>query len=325
MTNLSVSTVSRALKDHPDISKATKDKVHQVAEALNYSPNLTAQLLRTNSSKLVSLIFPVANTFFFPALLEGINEVIAQNGFTLTFLQSDSSIEKEKELVEFCLGRAVDGVLISLASNVKDVSHLLPFKKANIPVVLIDSIWQNDHFASMTIDDKATASEATEHLIQKGHKNILGLFHDPRLLMTKLRKEGFVQALEKHKIPWSEKQILTVETDGDIDADIIELFENNPEATAIFTMTDSIMVKGYQVIKNLGFNIPEDISIIAISDGKAPYYFYPNITHMLHSGKEVGIKAAQLLFDVIKEKKNTDRFYKIDTKLIDLDSVKTII
>lgn len=322
LTGLSVSGVSRALKDHPDISSETKDKVKEVAKILNYHPNPNARFLRSQRSKVIAAILPEVNTFFFPEVLQGISKVVGKHGYSLIFLQSDDSIEKEKELIEYCLEMFVDGVLISVTSETTNVDHILKLRETGTSVLLIDRVLENDQIPYLTIDDAETTRSAVEYLIMKGHRKILGIFDDPRLSMSRLRAEGFRMAHQLNSLPFEENQILMNGNEAELDSKIAQLLTTHPDASAIFTMSDKLLVRTSYLIKSLGIKIPDEMAVVSISDGKAPHYLYPGITHMRHSGEEVGCKAAKLLFEMMEGKKITIGFHKIQTALVELDSVR---
>ncbi len=321
LTGLSVSGVSRALKDHPDIAPETKDRVREVAAALNYHPNPSAQFLHSKSSKIIAAILPEVNTFFFPEILQGISKVVEKHGYFLIFLQSDNKFQKEKDLVDYCIQMFVDGVLISLSAETKSLDHLLKLTEMDASVVLFDRVLNNDAIPYLTIDDSQASRKAVEHLHSKGHTNILGIFDDDRLSMTNLRANGFRQALNQNELGNHPNRILTITGDEDIEERIIQLLDENPDATAVFTMSDKLMVKTYHAINSLGLKIPDDLALISISDGKAPHYLYPGITHIRHSGEEVGNSAATLLFRMLLGEKHLEGFHKIETTLVELGSV----
>ncbi len=321
LTGLSISTISRALKGHPDISAATRQKVHEVADAMGYKPNLGARSLRTQSSRLIGVILPRADTFFFPEVLEGISDVVGKHGYSFIFLQSENSWQRENELLELCMQMSVEGVLISLSVETTNIDHLQKLTRRNIPVVLMDRVLNNQAFPCVNINDTEVSRSAVDFLINKGHEKILGIFDDERLEMTNLREAGFRSALHDNRIGLEEKQVVRISEGEDIDAAIAQLLDNNEDATAIFTMSDKLMVQTYHILSNYGLAIPEDMALISISDGKAPFYFYPNISHMRHSGKEVGSTAAGLLFDFIRGQSVPGRFYFVEAPLNDLGSV----
>ena len=321
LTGLSISTISRALKGHPDISKATQKKVREVAEALGYKPNLGARSLRTQSSKLIGVILPKADTFFFPEVLEGISEVVGQNGYSFIFLQSENSFKKEEKLLDLCMQMPVEGILISLSVETENVAHLEKLKSNDIPVVLIDRLFTNKLFPCVNINDAKVSFSAVDFLIKKRHQKILGVFDDPRLEMSNLRENGFRDAFRAHGIPFEEEWVVKIAEGANIDQAVSQLLAANQGATAIFTMSDKMLVQVYHVLANQGLSIPKDMGLMSISDGKAPYYFYPNITHMRHSGAEVGSTAATLLFNCINGSSFDGHYHYVQAPLYDLGSV----
>ncbi|MCC6726161.1 MAG: LacI family DNA-binding transcriptional regulator [Saprospiraceae bacterium] len=321
LTGLSVSGVSRALKDHPDIAPETKEKVKEVAAALNYHPNPNAQFLHSKSSKIIAVILPEVNTFFFPELLQGISKVVEQKGYFLIFLQSDDKLHREKELIDYCIQMFVDGVLISVSAETKDIAHLFKLKEMGVPVLMIDRVVINDSIPYLTINDRKASALAVEHLISKGHRNIIGVFDDDRLSMTKLRSEGFLNTLQQNNINVLPSNVLVIKEGEDVEVELVKRLDEYEAATAVFTMSDKLMVRVYHVINSLGFKIPDDCALIAISDGKAPHYLYPGITHVRHSGEEVGVAAATLLFKMLSGENIPSQLHEVETKLVELGSV----
>ncbi len=321
LTGLSVSGVSRALKDHPDIAPETKEKVKEVAAALNYHPNPNAQYLHSKSSKIIAVILPEVNTFFFPELLQGISKVAEQHGFFLIFLQSDNKFSREKELIEYCIQMFVDGVLISISAETTNLDHLLKLKEMGASVIQIDRVLNNDTIPFLTIDDEKASFKAVEYLISKGHHNIIGVFDDNRLSMTNLRVNGFKLALEKHGIPANDVLVLTIKDGEDVEEHLLKKFDDDVSATAVFTMSDKLMVRAYHAINQIGFKIPDDVALISISDGKAPHYLFPGITHIRHSGEEVGNAAATLLFRMLSGETIPGQLFMVETTLVELGSV----
>jgi len=153
MLNLSSSTVSRALSDHPDISKATKERVRAAAEEFNYTANIHASFFRKKRSGLIALILPEIYMFYAPSLIGRINKVLTSYGYSLTVFFTNDSLKREKEIVKQCMAWAVEGVMISLSKESKDIKHLEPFLQVGIECVLFDKTLANDHFPTVTIDN----------------------------------------------------------------------------------------------------------------------------------------------------------------------------
>lgn len=322
LLNLSTSTVSRALSDHPDISEATKSRVRVAAEEFNYTTNLHASLFRNKRSGLIALILPEFNMFFTPGLIDSINEVIASSKHSLIVFLSNNSLIREKEIVQQCMSWAVEGVLISLSKETTDLSHLAPLKASEIECVLLDKALEDSSFPTVTIDNVKASYETISYLIEKGHKNILGIFGNPNYQISKDRIKGYRKALTAHQIPVLEENIISVDKKDDLDFILPPILHHNHQLTAIFTMSDELLAKSFSLTRSLGKEVPKDIAIISISDGSYPYLTYPKITHMKDSGKLMGKEACNFLIDKINKTGNAhlDRMV-LETVLVELGSV----
>jgi LacI family transcriptional regulator len=320
LTGLSVSGVSRALKDHPDISQETKDRVKEVAAALKYHPNPNAQSLHSKSTKIIAVILPEINTFFFPELLQGISKVAEQRGYSLIFLQSNNKLQKEIELIDYCIQMFVEGVLISVTAETDNIEHLAKLSEMETPVVMIDRVIHSDSIPCLTIDDALASAMAAGHLVSKGYQKVIGIFDDERLAMTKLRADGFVRELEKHGYNNGQLKVLMLNSEQDGTPAILKMLDEETDVAAIFTMSDKLMVMTYHAIQSLGLKIPDDIALISISDGKAPHYLYPGITHIRHSGEEVGMAAATLLLRILSGEKISGGLHEVKTSLVEMGS-----
>ncbi len=316
MLSLNISTVSRALSNHPDISDETKRRVQETAKEFNYVPNLHAKYFRNKSSDQVAIILPEYNMFFTPDLLRGISDVLETNGISLITFYSHNSKDKEAEYVNHCLSWVVDGVFVVLSDETDNLDHFSPLYETEIPVVLIDKVIHSKQFSTVTIDDEKTAYEATKVLLQKNNNHILGLFGNPNLNITKLRVAGFEKAHKEMGKNFDESQI-------------VFMGKTLPQALlqrsffhydAVFCMTDEIMMSIFSYLRSRDL-YPGKVSIVTISDGKIPHFVYPQITHMLHSGYEIGKTAATHLLERKNKTTMEIKNYKINTHLVNLHSV----
>jgi LacI family transcriptional regulator len=320
---LSMATVSRALADHPDISGDTKERVREVAQALSYIPNYRARYLRAKHSRLIALIVPEMNMFFMPSMIAGINRVVQQNDYSLIVFQSDNSIVQERRLVEYCTHLSADGVLLVLSSETADLDHLDVLQRCNIPVVLLDKTIETVKHTTITIDDQEAGREAACYLLDRGHTRCLGVFGDQRQRISALRLKGFRRAHSDHSIPLAETQILHVTIVDELEEQLEHAFAEHPDVTAIFTMTDELLVHTHHLLSRRGTRIPEDVSLLAISDGQAPSFLHPNVTHLRHSGIEVGERTAHILIGMIEHNSDAMMDVRIRTTLVELGSVAT--
>ncbi|KAA3640141.1 MAG: LacI family transcriptional regulator [Bacteroidetes bacterium] len=325
MLNLSTSTVSRALSDHPDISQATKNRVRQAAEEFNYTTNVHARFFRKQHSGLIALILPEMNMFYTPNLIQGINKTIDQSKYSLiTFITNDSYV-KETEVINQCLGWAVEGVLISLSKETYNLKHLEKLTQANIKCVLLDKTIDNEQHPTITINNVDASYKGIAHLIENGHKNILGIFGSPNFSISRKRIKGYVRALTEKELPVPKENIISVDKSEDLDFILPAILNHNKKITAIFTMSDELLAKSLYHINALGVSVPEELSVLTISDGIYPYLTHPQVSHIKDSGNKMGRNACKLLIESIQstEKDDPTRIF-VPTKLVELQSVKSI-
>ncbi|MDA8930763.1 LacI family transcriptional regulator [Bacteroidia bacterium] len=323
--NVSTSTVSRALADHQDISQSTKKKVKLLADELNYTINMHAKLFRNQNSGLIALVLPEINMFFTPRLIEGINKTLNNSKYTLITFVSKDLLEKEKEIIKQCLAWNVEGVLISLSKESTNIDHLAKLTQANIECVLLDKTnsEKDNQYATVGINGASISYDATMHLIQNGHKNIIGIFGNPALSITQNRLQGFKNAFNEKKITLPTENIVLVEKSKDLDFILPHILRHNKNVTAIFTMSDELLAATHHNLRAADKRVPEDISIMAISDGVYPYLLHPKISHIKHSGYRLGRKSSTLLIKILEDKK--ERCHEvIKTKTIILDSVRDL-
>ena len=323
LLNLSASTVSRALSDHPDISDATKKRVRLAAEEFNYTTNLHARFFRQQHSGQIALILPEVNMFFSPSLIDGVNKVIGPSSYSLTTFLTDDSYEREKSIIQQCLRWSVAGVLISLSKETHNIHHLAPLKKAGIPCVLLDKTLENEQFHSVTIDNIDASYQAVSYLIRKGHQNIIGLFANPSLHISQERIKGYAKALKETGLPVPEENIISIDNMDNLDFILPPILKHNKQITAIFAMSDELLAKCLYHLKRMGLSIPNDISIIAISDGIYPCLNHPQISHIKDSGSKMGKSACQLLLETIDHPTDDTPVHRLTaTRLVELESVR---
>jgi len=320
---LSMATVSRALAGHPDISTETKERVREAARALSYVPDYRARYLRATHSRLIALIVPEMNTFFMPSMITGINRVAQQNDYSLIVLQSDNSIVQERQLVEYCTRLSIDGVLLVLSAETAELRHLDLLHDRGIPVALLDKTIDTAKYTTITIDDEEAGRESASYLFDHGHTRCIGVFGDQCSRISNMRLKGFASAHAERAIPLAETQILRVTRRAELEEQLERAFTTHPDLTAIFTMTDELLVLTHHLLARRGTRIPDDVSLLAISDGEAPSFLHPNVTHWRHSGMEVGERTAHLLMAMIEHDSDIMMDVRIHTSLVELGSVAT--
>ena len=302
LLEISPSTVSRALKDHPDISIGTRDAVKKVASELGYSPNIQAINFRKRESKLIGLILPDMNMFFFPSVIQAIELEVRERGYHLIVLHSNDKLEREIENVDICQNFGVDGLLVSVSKETNNIDHFAEIREQHVPVVFFDKVIENKESSMVIIMDEEVAEKAVGHLIDRGRRRICGLFGNPNLTISKHRYIGFKRALESNGLQLPAEYGIFANDLRRAKAAIYDLLQSNSPPDAIFAMSDELLVGTMEAVNECKFVVPEDISVISISDGHAPYFFHPPVTYVEHSGARVGRAAVDLLFNQIEQK-----------------------
>ncbi|MCR9063975.1 MAG: LacI family transcriptional regulator [Cytophagales bacterium] len=320
--NMSISTVSRALSDHPDISESTKEKVREASALYNYKPNLRARYLRTKSSGLVALILPEYNMFFIPTLMQSISEVVNKHNYSLLVFQSDDSFEKELDIIDYCNQISVDGILLSLSNGFNKDEDLKELSSDNAPIVLLDKVLPNLKMSCVSVEGDEISQRAVSYLRKKGHKHIGGVFADPGISISQNRLKGFTEAIEDYGD--LQGYVLSLENVNETDRELTRFLKEFPEITALYVMSDEIAMRVYHCLNKLNVKIPDEVSVISISDGSLPRLLHPNITHFYHSAAEIGKRAAETLFHVLKSKSAEIENISIECQLVELDSVKDL-
>lgn len=294
--NLSVSTVSRALKNHPDISEDTKRKVKELASLLEYEPNTYAINLRTNSSKIFGLIVPAVSNTFYDSFIAGAEEKSRENGFLLMILQSGNDPLLEAENLRLCRANRVAGVMISIIPG----SLTEPFKKleeAAIPVIFFDKVPDSENCNKVCLADEEAATIAASTIIKHNKKSVLGLFGNIEFSITQKRLKAFTDVFEKES-PGTELFIRHCDN-SDEALLITSEFSSSKSIDNIFAMSDEILVGVMKALYRTNLRIPGDVSVLAISNGFLPGIFNPVITYVETNGYKLGKLAMKRMMDYI--------------------------
>lgn len=319
------STVSRALKDHPDIGLPLRQEIKKLAEELHYRPNQMAVQLRQRTSRLIGLIVPEVTMFFYPSVINGIQQILHNQGYNLIMLSSNDSPEREMENIRICAENEVAGILISLARNSKAGSQLPMLLDLGIPIVMFDKIQDDLPFDSVTLEDLESAFFAVNHLLEKGCRRIGGIFGNPNMLITQRRVQGFRKALEARQLPFEEKYLFFADDSREAEVCAEALMAIDPAPDGVFGMTDEVMLGAMSAIVRAKRHIPEECSVICISDGFLPYRMQPKVTYLHHNGLELGELCAQRILALIESGDFINDHYTgdkilIQTKLVELET-----
>ncbi|PZX64666.1 LacI family DNA-binding transcriptional regulator [Hydrotalea sandarakina] len=321
--NISFSTVSRALHDHPSIGLGTKLKVKKLAEELGYEPNQTAVFLQQGKTYTIGVILPHLAESFFPAAISGIEEVAIKNDYVVLLGQSLDSTEREIMLVESMRKHRVDGLIISMAKNTTNYEHFEKLKKSNIPIVFFDCIPSMKEIHTVSCNMISGSIQAVSYLLKKGHR-VIGLINGPeKLTASKERLEGYQQALLKNRLKFDPSLVVNSDLtkEGNIKA-LHEILKNKRKITAIVAFHDNLAL---DIMQELDITKQEHKPVI-VSYANLPMMqflkYKPNASVEQFPYLQ-GKKAAEIILDIIKNKNNeqnqNNAFYKIilDSKLID--------
>ena len=295
--NVSIATVSRALKDDPVVSKKTKKKIFDLAEEMGYRYNHFARNLREQRTYTIGVIVPRLNSYFMSTVIAGIESVANNEGYTLIISQSSEDAGKEIASAKTMFNNRVDGMLVSLAYDTEDISHFDQFIKKNIPLIFFDRVSDHPECTSVLIDNRKGAYEATSHLIAQGCRRIVHLTATPKRNVYIDRLAGYKQALADHQIPFDEKYVLinnlSQEAGTQAAAAILQM---NPLPDAIFAANDNCAVGCMLALKKAGIRIPQDMAFAGFNNDPVSTVIEPNLTTINYPGYKMGeMSAASLI------------------------------
>lgn len=292
---VSPSTVSRALKDHPDISIETRRSVQVLAEKLKYKPNAIALSLKSKRSNIVGVVIPEVVHYFFSSVISGIEEVAGKNGYSVMIAQSNEHYEKEVEAVAALADSRIDGLLISISKETTDFSHLKMIKDEGLELVFFDRAPDEEISDSIVIDDFKGALKAVNHLIDTGRKKILHLSGPQTRLIGRRRLKGYMQALFNRQLPVTDDLIVPCDTFNEALRTIPRLLEQQLQFDAVFTVNDFTAAGVLQALRNAGKKVPDEISIVGYGDDDIARMTFPTLSSVKQPGKEMGILAMEML------------------------------
>lgn len=310
---ISPSTVSRALKDHPDISTETKKLVKEYAEKVNYRPNALALSLKTHRSNTLGLIIPEIVHHFFSSVISGIEEVAYAKGYRLIICQSNENYEREVMNTQLLLDNRVDGILISMSKNTYKYGHFRDLIDCGIPIVFLDRVCSEVETDRVVTDDFEGAMLATNHLIERGRRKILHLASPQHLQIGKLRTEGYRKALADHGLEQNDDLILQCDTRHELYELKNRFIEIAQHIDGIFAVNDFTAIAAIQLLQESNYKIPDDIAVTGFGNDPIASIVNPSLTTVDQSGFEMGRQAVEIL---IKRLENPTTFIDFQTKTI---------
>jgi LacI family transcriptional regulator len=299
--NISIATVSRALKNDPVVHKKTKKKIIDTAEQMGYRTNNFASNLRSKKSNTIGIIVPRLNSFFMSSVISGVESIANAEGYNLIISQSSESLVQEKESVVTMFNNRVEGLLASLTIETENIDHFNSFINKKIPLIFFDRVIEHKKGTNIVIDNKKAAFEITEHLINEGCKRIMHITTSLKCNVYSDRLQGYKQALEKHKIEFTESLVkhsdLTIEAGEQLATEILKT-KKMPDG--IFASNDSCAAGCLLALKKAGIKIPGTIAFAGFNNDPLSRVIEPNLTTVNYSGFDMGVTSARTLIAHIK-------------------------
>lgn len=304
--HVSISTVSKALRDSYEIGRDTKKKVLKMAEKMGYRANPYAGHLRNHRSKTIAVIIPEMTNNFFIEAITGAELIAQEKDYHILVYITHDDYNKELSIIKHLQSGRVDGVLMSLSVSTKDYSHLNELIEYNVPIVFFDRICHEIETAKVITDDFASGFNATEHLIKNGCRDIAYLSISENLSIDNKRKQGYLEALNKYDFKINPSQIVKCSTNEANNYKIIKrLLQGRNKPDGLFASIENLALTSYVVCNDLKIKIPGQIKIICFSNLRTAALLNPSLSTITQPAFEMGKQAAAILFKHLEKKKTT--------------------
>lgn len=324
---VSITTVSKALKNYPDVSEKTKKAVVDLAIKLNYTPNSFAVNLRTKESRIIGVIVPTVDYNFFSKVFKGVLAEAEKRKYQVIILRSNEKLEIEKKQIELLLNKRVDGIIMSLSNETGDFNHIKNIISNNTPLVLFDKIAKLVDCSKVAINDRKAAYDAVTYLIKKGHKKIAH-FRGSYMPQNAIdRFLGYKKALEDHHIIYDPALVYLCDNNTDFEdgySNAKKAVLDHPDLDAIFAVTDLVAVGVIKYLNDQNIKMPDTIAVFGFCNSFMSEITTPKLTTIDQPGFGIGNRAAAILFDEIDLKKKnkpvTFQSIELETAIIERDS-----
>ncbi|TDW49829.1 LacI family transcriptional regulator [Flavobacterium sp. 270] len=306
--DVSISTVSKSLRNSLEIGEETRLKVQAFAKFYNYKPNNIALSLKNRKTKSIGIIIPEIVHYFFSTVINGIEQVANENGYSVVICLSDDSFDKEVLNMEMLANGSIDGFIMSLSKETQykgDFHHITEVINQGMPVVMFDRVTNDILCDKVIIDDKAAAYEAVQSLIDNGRKKIALVTTVDYVSVGKLRTDGYEKALLDNGLSFNEDLIIKIEDVDTCEITISELLHARA-FDAVFAVNELFAVTIIKTASKMGLKVPEDLAVIAFTDGIISKYSTPSITTVSQSGEKMGNKAAKMLIERLEAEHDDD-------------------
>jgi LacI family transcriptional regulator len=299
---LSTSTISRAFNGSPDINKDTRDRILAFAKEHNFLPNHYASNLRDKKTRTLAVIVPEIVNDFFAQAINGIEEVARQNGFYILLYRTDDVFEKEVSFINYLNNGKVDGIIMSVSGEANDHNYIKKLERKHIPVVFFDRVYEDIDVSKVTTNDYESSFAATEHLIEQGCRRIAYLVINKNISIGKTRGQGYMDALAKHHIPFNDQLVIDCSQDEKENSNIIRDALTRAQPDGLFSSVERLALATYHVCNDMKIDVPKSLKIITFSSLQIAPLLCPPLSTVTQPAYEMGIKAAELLFEELEHK-----------------------
>ena len=313
--SVSISTVSRALRDMPEIHPETRSAVLRLAEELDYQPNQLAKNLAKSRTRTIGVIVPNLSYYYFSAMLNSIEEAALQAGYSVLVCQTNESYLREKTNIQNLLRSQVEGFIISLSRDTDTYEHVERLTRKNIPLVFFDRYAESINVSKVIVDNHAASFKATEHLIENGCRRIGMLAGPTQLTISNERVAGYRAALDKYGLSLGEQYICHCDyTQENTIMQTLMLMSMPQPPDGVVVISDRMAYSAVFAMKQKGIRIPEDVAIVSFNNEPVSALFSPSLTSISQPIQEMGTETVRLL---LRELDSTEEFVPKETKVME--------
>lgn len=314
---VSISTVSRALNNHPDISQEMTQKIQKLAVEMNYTPNPLAMGLLKQETRMIGVIVPDLVTHFYSSIISGIEQIAEEKGYFILIASSNETLSKEISSVENLMKTRVEGLIVCLSQETTDYQHFDRLIGNQIPLVFFDRVCRQGEVSAVVVDNVDAAEKITLHFVKNGFHRIACITGPDHLNISKERTQGYLSGLKKCGLGFHQELLVkcNMTTDDAIRA-TAQLLDLPEKPDAILTINDTVAFATMKEIKRRGLRIPEDVALVGFADEYHATLVDPALTTMTHPTFEIGQEAARLFFRQIENPEENPEQVVMNTKLV---------
>ena len=317
--NISVATVSRALKDDPVVNKNTKRKIFELAEKMGYRTNHFASNLRKQQTNTIGFMVHELHSNFINSVLAGVEKATTEAGYDLIIAHSSESYIKEAANAKNLFHKRVDGLIASLSFDTKNLDHFRPFTERGVPVVFFDRVEKTNENTVVIIDNYKSGYQATSHLIEQGCKRIVHVTSSLVRNVYSERYRGYRDALFDNNIALDESLLIINDLSEKAGVEsAMQILNMKPLPDGVFITNDFVAAVCMRTLKENKINIPDDIAIVGFNNDAIGNLIEPSLTTINYPGKDMGEVAARTLINHLK---GVSQIKQINTIVISSDLI----